>query len=104
MSEYDPDIIIGWNVVDFDLTFIQRLCRRWNKPFAAGRGGAAAAILPAGTMGQKGTARIPGRVVLDGIDMLRAATWSFEDYSLGAVARVLLGREVPEVIARVQKP
>lgn len=105
LSEYDPDIIIGWNVVDFDLTFIQRRCRRWNTPFAMGRGGEAATILPAGGVGLKSTPRIPGRVVLDGIDVLRAATWSFEDYSLGAVARALLGREklIGDEVDRVEE-
>ncbi len=93
LNDYDPDVLIGWNVVDFDLSFLKRRCREWNKPFAVGRGAEQATILPAGTMAQKGTARIPGRVVLDGIEMLRAATWSFEDFSLGAVSRELLGRD-----------
>jgi DNA polymerase-2 len=105
LSEYDPDVIIGWNVVDFDLTFIQRRCRKWNTPFALGRGGETATILPAGSIGQKSTARIPGRVVLDGIDLLRAATWSFEDFSLGAVAGELLGRQklLGEEVDRVEE-
>jgi DNA polymerase-2 len=93
IGDYDPDVLIGWNVVDFDLSFLQRRCRRMNVPFALGRGNEAATILPAGAMAQKGTARIPGRVALDGIDVLRAATWSFEDFSLGAVAREILGRD-----------
>ena len=33
-----------------------------------------------------------GRVVLDGIEMLRTATYQFESFSLENVARVLLGR------------
>jgi DNA polymerase-2 len=35
---------------------------------------------------------IPGRVVLDGIDTLRAATYNFPSFALDAVARELLGR------------
>ncbi len=93
LNDYDPDVLIGWNVVDFDLGFLKRRCRERNMPFAIGRGTEQATILPAGTMAQKGTARIPGRVVLDGIDVLRAATWSFEDFSLGAVSHELLGRD-----------
>lgn len=93
ISDYDPDVLIGWNVVDFDLSFLQRRCRHWNIPFSLGRGGDTATILAAGAMAQKGTARIPGRVALDGIEVLRAATWSFEDFSLGAVARELLGKD-----------
>jgi DNA polymerase-2 len=39
-----------------------------------------------------GIARIPGRVMLDGIALLRAATWTFERFSLEHVAREILGR------------
>ena len=38
-----------------------------------------------------GQARIPGRLVLDGIDLLRGAFIRMEDYSLDAVAREVLG-------------
>ena len=57
-----------------------------------GRGGERATILPAG--GPRGTrvARLPGRVVLDGIDCLRAGFWSFESFELESVAQALLGR------------
>ena len=35
----------------------------------------------------------PGRVALDGIDTLRAASWRFESFELGFVAERLLGRK-----------
>ena len=38
-----------------------------------------------------GSASIPGRVVLDGIDLLRGAFVRMDDYSLDAVAREVLG-------------
>ena len=38
-----------------------------------------------------GQARIPGRLVLDGIDLLRGAFVRMDDYSLDAVAREVLG-------------
>jgi len=88
----DPDLVLGWNVVAFDLDFLERLCRRLGVPFALGRAGASAAVLaPEGTRGNH-VARVPGRVVLDGIDALRAAFWSFESFALEAVAQTLLGR------------
>ena len=88
----DPDVIIGWNVIDFDLNFLERRCQRFNLSFALGRGRDRAALLGPSGPGGKRVARIPGRPVLDGIDTLRTATWSFEDFSLNAVARELLGR------------
>ena len=38
-----------------------------------------------------GQATIPGRLVLDGIDLLRGAFVRMDDYSLDAVAREVLG-------------
>ena len=40
---------------------------------------------------QSGNVIIPGRMVLDGIDTLKSATWQFPSYSLDAVASELLG-------------
>ncbi len=93
VGEIDPDVIIGWNVVDFDLVFLERCCRNLELPFALGRGRDRSAILHPSGPGGKRVPRIPGRVVLDGIDTMRTATWSFEDFSLNAVASELLGRE-----------
>lgn len=92
LAHADPDLIIGWNVVNFDLDLIRRRCRALGVEFAIGRGGDRAAVLqPQSPRGNR-VARIPGRVVLDGIDWLRAAFWSFESFELDAVANALLGR------------
>jgi DNA polymerase-2 len=92
LTTSDPDVIIGWNVIDFDLAFLEACCRRLDLPFALGRGRDRATLLSSSSPGGKRVARIPGRAVLDGIDTLRTATWSFEDFGLDAVARELLGR------------
>jgi DNA polymerase-2 len=92
LANTDPDVIVGWNVVDFDLQVLERTCERLNLAFAMGRGRDRAAVLAPSTAGGKRVARIPGRAVLDGIDTLKTATWSFEDFGLEAVARELLGR------------
>ncbi len=92
LERADPDLILGWNVVNFDLDLIERRCRALNVAFAMGRGGDRATVLqPQNARGTR-IARIPGRVVLDGIDWLRAAFWSFESFALEEVARALLGR------------
>ena len=74
VAAVDPDVIIGWNVIDFDLNFIERRCQRFNLSFALGRGRDRAALLGPSGPGGKRVARIPGRPVLDGIDTLRTAT------------------------------
>jgi len=92
IARYDPDVLLGWNVVNFDLDYLHNKCRALGKEFALGRGGDRAVVLqPDRVRGQR-VARIPGRVVLDGIDTLRAAFWRFESFELEAVARALLGR------------
>ena len=89
VASFDPDLIIGWNVAGFDLRFLEARCRLHRIGFALGRDGGRARVLD----GTVATARVPGRVVLDGIEGHRAAFWGFEDESLGAVARDLLGRD-----------
>ncbi len=88
----DPDLIIGWSVVNFDLNFLDRKCRSLGIPFAMGRGREPAAILQPGNPGQPRVARLPGRGVLDGIDLLKAGFWAFESFSLDNVAHQLLGQ------------
>ena len=87
----DPDLIIGWSVVNFDLSFLDRKCRALGIPFTMGRGDEGAAILQPANPGQPRIARIPGRGILDGVDLLRAGFWAFESFSLDNVAHELLG-------------
>ncbi|MEM8972102.1 MAG: DNA polymerase II [Pseudomonadota bacterium] len=91
LHRVDPDLIIGWSVVNFDLTFLDRKCQALGIPFAMGRGGERAHILQPGSPGQPRIARIPGRGVLDGVDLLKAGFWAFESFSLDNVAHELLG-------------
>lgn len=92
IADYDPDLIIGWNIIGFDLMWLQACCRRHGIRFDLGRAGESAAILPPRNDDQPPVARIPGRVVLDGIDLLKAAFWQFESFDLETVAQQLLGR------------
>ncbi|MDX2507619.1 MAG: DNA polymerase II [Gammaproteobacteria bacterium] len=90
--EQDPDIIIGWNVINFDFQFLQKKADSLNISLAIGR----AESLPVWRKVQTDQSHffllIPGRVVLDGIDTLKSATWNFPSFSLESVGRELLGR------------
>ncbi len=88
----DPDVILGWNVVSFDLDFLARRCAALGVGFDIARGAERAAVLRPQSAAGTHVARIPGRAVLDGIDALRAAFWSFESFELETVAQALLGR------------
>ena len=87
----DPDVLTGWNVVDFDLTVLDRLAFRHGVPLELGRGpGTLRLRAQGGPRGSK-VATVPGRVVLDGIQLLRGAFVRMEDYRLDSVARSVLG-------------
>ena len=90
MRELDPDVLTGWNVVDFDLAVLARLAERLRVPLELGRG-PGALRLPVGSRARTRQASVPGRVVLDGIQLLRGAFIRMSDYALDAVARSVLG-------------
>ena len=91
LKTVDPDLIIGWSVVNFDLNFLDRKCRALGISFAIGRGNEGAAILQPANPRQPRIARIPGRGILDGIELLKAGFWAFDSFSLDNVAHELLG-------------
>lgn len=91
VSAFDPDVLTGWNIIDFDFTVLQRIAARVQHPFNVGREPGAIRIRKAEGYFGSGQATIPGRLVLDGIDLLRGAFVRMDDYSLDAVAREVLG-------------
>ncbi len=91
LIETDPDILVGWNVIDFDLVVLQQRCRHHQLRFSLGRGGVDARILPPSNASRGATPRIPGRVVFDMPSMLRSFYRTFERYSLDFVASKVLG-------------
>jgi DNA polymerase-2 len=88
---FDPDVLSGWNTIDFDLTVLDRIATRLRHPFNLGRDPGAIRIRKAEGYFGSGQANVPGRLVLDGIDLLRGAFVRMDDYSLDAVAREVLG-------------
>jgi DNA polymerase-2 len=84
----DPDLILGWNVVDFDIAFLLRRAHELGVRLNLGRDGSEARLSAAKSQ----RALVTGRVVLDGINTLRAASYQLESYALDDVARQLLGR------------
>jgi DNA polymerase-2 len=88
LRQNDPDIIIGWHVIGFDLMFLEKRCKDMNISFDISRKGNI--VLRNKARGGY-YASIPGRIVLDGPISLRTAFYSFEDYTLETVSRELLG-------------
>ncbi len=92
LEEIDPDVLIGWNVVNFDLRCLQRFADRAGVDLRLGRDGQAAIWRQARDNRERFYVLVPGRAVLDGIELMRSATYSFENFSLEYVAQQLLQR------------
>ncbi|WP_332823204.1 DNA polymerase II [Stutzerimonas kunmingensis] len=90
-AEHDPDAIIGWNLVQFDLRVLRDHSQRLQVPLRLGRGGAEMEWREHGGRGNHYFAAAAGRLIIDGIEALRSATWSFPSFSLENVAQILLG-------------
>ncbi len=89
-ARHDPDAIIGWNVVQFDLRVLHEHARRLAVPLRLGRGGEEMQWREHGSRNHY-FASAAGRLIIDGIESLRSATWSFPSFSLENVAQTLLG-------------
>jgi len=87
----DPDVIIGWSVIQFDLRVLQKSAEANGAQLLLGR--ERQPIDWRTHPGKQGYlfAAVPGRVVIDGIEALRAASKSFPSFSLEAVSQELLG-------------
>ncbi len=91
-KKLDPDLVLGWHVVGFDLLFLERKCRSWGMRLNLGRKGREV-YLRENSNNRGWNADIYGRCVLDGPPVLRGAFFSFENFKLDTVAAEVLGRK-----------
>jgi DNA polymerase-2 len=87
----DPDAVIGWSVIQFDLRVLQKLATELGRPLRLGRDGSPMEWRERNGGPEHYFAGIAGRLVIDGIEALRSATWSFPSFSLESVSQTLLG-------------
>ena len=89
LQDFDPDIIIGWNIVQFDMWVLEQICQRLKLKFTLGRN----AQTPYWRQDIGSDYRfmtLAGRVVLDGIELLKTAFYNFPSFTLQFVANELL--------------
>ncbi|TMM43333.1 DNA polymerase II [Colwellia ponticola] len=105
INVFDADILIGWNVINFDFKLLQKRCDLHGIRFSIGRDGAVPYWRKNANNPEQNFIEIAGRVVLDGIDLLKTATYNFTSFSLDNVAHSLLGRgkKVVDVDNRIQE-
>ncbi|MDR0387125.1 MAG: DNA polymerase II [Treponema sp.] len=106
----DPDVLTGWNFLDFDFPVLAKRCGSLGIPFALGRSGDEAKFFagsggsPAASRDDSGAfyprrsaaALVPGRQVIDALRIVRSGprsgdTGGASDFSLEAVSRRVLG-------------
>jgi len=108
IADCDPDVLTGWNFLDFDYPRLVERCSAYRIPFILGRSPEEAKFFPAaggsGTAGEKNPAEVshldrrysaaalvPGRQVIDALRIVRSGPRRFPAYSLEAVAQAVLG-------------
>lgn len=101
LLKLDPDVIIGWNVIDFDLKYLESAFAKHKVPFDLGRTNDRVRLRIEGNFMRSSSADIPGRQVLDGLNLIgdpflqQAPTMrnaQFESYTLEDVSQVILGK------------
>ncbi len=87
----DPDLILGWNVKQFDFAVLARRAKACGVKLILGRDSSALSV----TQWESGQTivTIAGRSVIDGIDALKSMAFFFESFSLQFVATAILGKK-----------
>ena len=96
----DPDIITGWHVIDFDFAYLKEKFLEHKIKFDLGRTTENSRIKIENNFFRSSTAKISGRQVLDGLNMIRdnfikeapsIKSKKFKSHSLEDVAQSILG-------------
>jgi len=91
IRELDPDVLTGWNVIDFDFRVLAEIAQRCGISLDIGRGPGGLRLRPVRAGRNALEATVPGRLILDGVRLLRGSFIVMEEYSLNFVARKVLG-------------
>jgi DNA polymerase II len=92
IQQIDPDVIIGWNVINFDCKILFQRSKALGIDLAIGRDKSSMHWRQSRMDSNLSFVSLAGRAVVDGIDALKNETYSFQSFSLDFVANELLGR------------
>ncbi|GAB6089998.1 DNA polymerase domain-containing protein [Spirochaeta dissipatitropha] len=87
---WDPDVITGWNVTDFDMTVLEQRFTAHGLPFDIGRSSQDRTEVRRAASGFVRVV-VPGRQVVDAMRIVRGSGKRFEDMRLETVAQAVLG-------------
>ena len=82
----DPDVIIGWNVIEFDFVVLAERAEALGISLCLGRDNQPLDVYK----GNYVRVSVSGRVVIDGIDTMKNATYRYPSFSLANVASEIL--------------
>ncbi|MBN2459351.1 DNA polymerase II [Candidatus Woesearchaeota archaeon] len=88
--EQDPDILTGWNFIDFDLNILEKKFKDYKLPFTIGRNDTPCRLRLYSSFFQDSKADCAGRMVLDGIQVLKNNFVALQDYKLATAAKAFL--------------
>ncbi len=91
--ELDPDIIFGWNVIEFDFDYLKKAFERNKIEFKLGRVDWPCKLRIEESFFKDSKADFPGRQVLDGIQLLKGSFIKLQDYRLDTAAKEILGEK-----------
>ncbi len=89
----DPDVITGWNFIDFDFAIIQKISKKYKLEFNVGRDNSESHLRIENSFLKDSKANVHGRVILDGIHLVKSSFISLENYKLNTAAKEILGKE-----------
>lgn len=101
LLDLDPDIITGWNVIDFDFAYLKKLFEKHKIRFDIGRTNDNPRLRLESNFFKNSSIDIPGRLVLDGLNFIKdpfiqeapsIKNVNFENYTLEEVSRQILGK------------
>lgn len=90
IQQQDPDLLIGWNIKQFDLPVLHEAATRCGIQLALGRQQSTVDIKL--FEDNRALIDVPGRAIIDGIEGLKTMTFQFDSFALDNVASELLGK------------
>jgi DNA polymerase II len=93
----DPDIITGWNVIDFDFKILKQKFDEHGISFVLGRNDQPSRVMVFDSFLKDSKAYVQGRMILDGIHLLKTSFITLTDYKLDTAATEILGKKKLDV-------
>ncbi|MBN1275619.1 DNA polymerase II [Candidatus Woesearchaeota archaeon] len=87
VNEANPDVITGWNVIDFDLDYLHRRMKQHEVRCGVGRDGSELKLRIQSSFFRDSSADARGRIILDGMQLLRNSFVRLKDYKLDTAAK-----------------